>query len=83
MDGSVRQTSFELTKPMALLADYKHDIFVSYAHNDNQPLVSGTDGWVRTLVNQLRVRSYFIRRSRYRQFIVGSFVGCCQERLHF
>ena len=30
---------------------------MSYAHNDNQPLVSGTDGWVRTLVNLLRVRT--------------------------
>jgi TIR domain len=42
---------------MALLNGYTHDIFVSYAHNDNQPLVSGTDGWVRTLVNLLRVRT--------------------------
>jgi TIR domain len=42
---------------MALLTGYTHDIFVSYAHNDNQPMVSGTDGWVRTLVNLLRVRT--------------------------
>jgi hypothetical protein len=42
---------------MALLTGYAHDIFVSYAHNDNQPLVPGTDGWVRTLVNLLRVRA--------------------------
>jgi hypothetical protein len=28
-----------------------------YAHSDNQPLISGTDGWVRTLVNLLRVRT--------------------------
>jgi TIR domain len=42
---------------MALLTGYTHDIFVSYAHNDNQPMVSGMDGWVRTLVNLLRVRT--------------------------
>jgi hypothetical protein len=42
---------------MALLAGYRHDIFVSYAHNDNQPLVSGEEGWVRTLINLLRVRT--------------------------
>jgi hypothetical protein len=42
---------------MALLTGYRHDIFVSYAHNDNQPLVSGEQGWVRTLINLLRVRT--------------------------
>jgi hypothetical protein len=42
---------------MALLTGYTHDIFVSYAHNDNQAMVSGMDGWVRTLVNLLRVRT--------------------------
>ena len=42
---------------MALLTGYTHDIFVSYAHNDNQPLVSGEEGWVRTLINLLRVRT--------------------------
>src|SRR5262245_17965053 len=42
---------------MALLTGYAHDVFVSYAHNDNQPLVPGTDGWVRTLANLLRVRT--------------------------
>jgi len=42
---------------MALLTGYGHDIFVSYAHNDNQPLVSGEEGWVRTLINLLRVRT--------------------------
>ena len=42
---------------MALLPGYWHDIFVSYAHNDNQPLVSGEEGWGRTLINLLRVRT--------------------------
>jgi len=42
---------------MALLTGYRHDIFVSYAHNDNQPLVSGEEGWVNTLINLLRVRT--------------------------
>ena len=42
---------------MALLTGYTHDIFVSYAHNDNKPLVCGEEGWVRTLINLLRVRT--------------------------
>jgi len=42
---------------MPYLTGYKHDIFVSYAHNDNQPLVSGEEGWVKTLINHLRVRT--------------------------
>jgi len=33
----------------------KHDIFVSYAHVDNEPLIDGDQGWVTTLINSLKV----------------------------
>ncbi len=32
------------------LPNYKHDIFLSYAHVDNQPI-----GWVTTLINNLKI----------------------------
>ena len=31
---------------MSFLPDYENDIFISYAHNDNQPLITGQPGWV-------------------------------------
>lgn len=33
----------------------KHDIFVSYAHVDNEPLIGADQGWVTTLVNSLKI----------------------------
>jgi hypothetical protein len=33
---------------------YKHDIFVSYAHIDNEPLFGAQEGWITTLVNNLK-----------------------------
>jgi hypothetical protein len=33
----------------------KHDIFVSYAHVDNEPLIGADKGWVTTLVNSLKI----------------------------
>ena len=42
---------------MAFLRGYQHDVFVSYAHNDNQTDVPGDVGWVRNLVNFLRTRT--------------------------
>lgn len=33
----------------------KHDIFVSYAHVDDEPLIDGDQGWVTTLINSLKV----------------------------
>ncbi len=30
---------------MALVPGYKYDIFISYAHRDNQPLLFGQKGW--------------------------------------
>jgi hypothetical protein len=38
---------------MAFVPGYKHDIFVSYAHVDDVPIVEGR-GWVSTFVDQLR-----------------------------
>jgi hypothetical protein len=39
---------------MAFLNGYKHDVFVSYAHNDNEPYVEGDIGWVKQLVKAVR-----------------------------
>ena len=41
---------------MALVPGYRHDIFVSYAHVDNQPDTGVAEGWVSTLVEGLRRR---------------------------
>jgi nucleotide-binding universal stress UspA family protein len=47
---------------MAFVPGYKHDIFVSYAHVDDVPIVEGR-GWVSTFVDQLR-RSLAMRLGR-------------------
>jgi len=39
---------------MAYVPGYEHDIFVSYAHVDNQPAPNVQTGWVSTLVDGLR-----------------------------
>jgi len=36
--------------------DFENDIFISYAHIDNQPLVKDTDGWVSQFHHALEVR---------------------------
>jgi hypothetical protein len=42
---------------VAYIPNYKHDIFVSYAHVDDLPLVPGVEeGWVTTLVKCLKPR---------------------------
>ena len=38
---------------MAYVPGYQHDVFVSYAHIDNEPLVGAPEGWVSTLVRNL------------------------------
>jgi hypothetical protein len=35
---------------------YEHDVFISYAHIDNEPLIPGEDGWVTSLHEALRRR---------------------------
>ncbi|HWB04685.1 MAG TPA: toll/interleukin-1 receptor domain-containing protein [Verrucomicrobiales bacterium] len=41
---------------MAFLDGFRHDVFVSYAHNDNEPYVEGDRGWVKNLVKAIRTR---------------------------
>jgi hypothetical protein len=41
---------------MAFVPGYEHDIFVSYAHVDDQPDPGADEGWVTTLVKGLRSR---------------------------
>lgn len=38
------------------VGDYDHDIFVSYAHVDDEPFRHGENGWVTTLIDGLRKR---------------------------
>jgi hypothetical protein len=41
---------------MAFVPNYEHDIFVSYAHIDNEPLVGAKEGWVTTLISSMKTR---------------------------
>lgn len=41
---------------MEPISAFEHDIFISYAHIDNEPLDKGLTGWVETLHERLRVR---------------------------
>src|SRR3954463_16343921 len=41
---------------MALPPQFDHDIFVSYAQVDNRPVSGVSEGWVTTLINNLKVR---------------------------
>lgn len=34
---------------------FDHDVFISYAHIDNQPLAEGLEGWVEALHERLRI----------------------------
>jgi hypothetical protein len=40
---------------MAYVSEYEHDIFVSYAHDDDQPTNVSTVGWITTLIKNLEV----------------------------
>jgi len=40
---------------MIFVPGYKHDVFVSYAHIDDEPLSGAQRGWVTTLVNNLEI----------------------------
>lgn len=37
------------------VSNYKHDIFVSYAQADNEPLLPGESGWVTNLISGLKI----------------------------
>jgi len=39
---------------MAVIRGYEHDLFVSYAHIDNQPLKAGEAGWVDMLLAKVQ-----------------------------
>ena len=41
---------------MAYVPSYEHDVFVSYAHVDDEPELGEKDGWVTTLVSTLKKR---------------------------
>lgn len=41
---------------MCPIPNYEDDIFISYAHVDNQPLAEGLQGWVETLHERLKIR---------------------------
>ena len=41
---------------MCPIPRYKDDIFISYAHIDNQPLAEGLKGWVESLHESLKIR---------------------------
>lgn len=39
---------------MAFVAGYEHDVFISYAHIDNEPAAGAHQGWVTLLCRELR-----------------------------
>jgi hypothetical protein len=41
---------------MSITSKFEDDIFISYAHIDNEPLAEGLKGWVETFHKSLRVR---------------------------
>lgn len=41
---------------MSTLANFEDDLFISYAHIDNQPLAEGLKGWVETFHERLKIR---------------------------
>ena len=41
---------------MSPLPSFEDDLFISYAHIDNQPLAEGLKGWVETFHERLRIR---------------------------
>ncbi|HEX8292712.1 MAG TPA: TIR domain-containing protein, partial [Pyrinomonadaceae bacterium] len=41
---------------MSPLTDFEDEVFISYAHIDNQPLDEGLKGWVETLHERLQIR---------------------------
>jgi hypothetical protein len=41
---------------VAPIPKYEDEVFISYAHIDNQPLDEGLKGWVETLHERLQIR---------------------------
>lgn len=40
---------------MGLVTSFEHDIFISYAHIDDAPLMTGEEGWVSKFHQSLEV----------------------------
>lgn len=43
-----------MASPKAFVPHCEHDIFISYAHVDDEPALGAAEGWVTTLVKGLR-----------------------------
>ena len=41
---------------MSTLPNFEDELFISYAHIDNQPLAEGLKGWVETFHERLKIR---------------------------
>ena len=50
--GSMRKRAI----PMPIIPSFKHDVFLSYARVDDEPMPGCTEGWVTTLVRNLQWR---------------------------
>jgi hypothetical protein len=44
--GDVPLIALRKVSPMAYVSHYQYDVFISYAHLDDQALVPGQDGWI-------------------------------------
>jgi hypothetical protein len=54
---------------MAVVPGYDYDMFVSYAHLDDQPPASNLQGWVKILVHKLEIE---VRQRGFKNFEVWS-----------
>src|SRR5205085_8465716 len=51
---------------MSTLPNFENDLFISYAHIDNQPLADGLKGWIETFHERLRVRLEQVAGEKFR-----------------
>jgi len=49
-------TTQHAPRPYLTMSEYQHDLFISYAHIDNQPLGDRAQGWVTDLHHALEIR---------------------------
>jgi hypothetical protein len=72
---------------MGFVPGYENDVFISYAHADNEPLVSGKPGWVDFFDDLLRKRVKVRLRGEIQFFrdqqlrLYGQFSGQLKDRL--
>ena len=55
-DEIIQRSLLGMEGRKAFIPGFKHDIFVSYAHIDDEPLAGSDEGWVTTLVRKLKTR---------------------------